>query len=113
MSSDVLLTADSPADLPQRSPELLKYLGSCVWAVNMAKIPFEGVGPEPVAGGAADDLVITVLNKNPRGVELPGVGSPAISQAQTVGWTWPRMIKALLHMWWVALLTPWGARPAT
>lgn len=71
VSSHVLLTADSLPDLPQRAPELIKYLGSCVWAVNMAKIPFEGVGPEPVAVGVEGDLVIMVLNKNPRGVELP------------------------------------------
>ena len=42
-----------------------------MWAVNMAKIPFEGMGLEPVAGGVGGDLVITVLNKNPCGVELP------------------------------------------
>ena len=71
VSSQVLLTADSLPDLPQRAPELIKYLGSCVWAVNMAKIPFEGVGPEPVAVGVEGDLVIMVLNKNPCGVELP------------------------------------------
>ena len=68
VSSHVLLTADSLPDLPQRAPELIKYLGSCVWAVNMAKIPFEGVGPEPVAVGVEGDLVIMVLNKNPRGI---------------------------------------------
>ena len=39
VSFDVLLTADSLADLPQRAPDLIKYLGSCVWVVNMAKIP--------------------------------------------------------------------------
>lgn len=39
VSFDVLLTADSLADLQQRAPDFIKYLGSCVWAVNMAKIP--------------------------------------------------------------------------
>ena len=39
VSFDVLLTADSLADLPQRAADLIKFLGSCVWVVNMAKIP--------------------------------------------------------------------------
>ena len=93
----MLLTSDSLADLEQ-CESISKHVGG-LWMPQRSP-PWRG-GPS-ACGGLCGSLI-----KTPQRRRCPCGGFPAISHGQTVDWTWPWKIKAL-HMWWVALLAPWG-----
>ena len=76
-----------------------KHLQSCGWTVNATKISLKG-WPR-TCGGFCRSL------KTLQEWSCLCGGFPAISQGQTMDWTWPWKIKAL-HVQWVAILAPQG-----